>query len=113
MMHNTIQIIEAKKNEIKFEEKRNSIFMKNKKQKIRKTVKWSSHSKVKNSERKGEIQEKSTNMKAFDGKDVEENSRKERKKKILNENVLMEFLLMSFLGGVVIPPRRSLFRKSI
>ena len=30
------------------------------------------------------------------------------KKKILNENVLMEFLLMSFLGGVLIPPRRSL-----
>ena len=31
-----------------------------------------------------------------------------RKKKILNENVIMEFLLMSFLGGVLIPPRRSL-----
>ena len=31
-----------------------------------------------------------------------------RRKKILNENVMMEFLLMSFLGGVVIPPRRSL-----
>ena len=31
-----------------------------------------------------------------------------RKKKILNENVMMEFLLMSFLGGVLIPPRRSL-----
>ena len=30
------------------------------------------------------------------------------KKKILNENIMMEFLLMSFLGGVVIPPRRSL-----
>ena len=30
------------------------------------------------------------------------------KKKILNENVMMEFLLMSFLGGVLIPPRRSL-----
>ena len=31
-----------------------------------------------------------------------------RRKKILNENVMMEFLLMSFLGGVLIPPRRSL-----
>ena len=30
------------------------------------------------------------------------------KKKILNENIMMEFLLMSFLGGVIIPPRRSL-----
>ena len=30
------------------------------------------------------------------------------KKKILNENIMMEFLLISFLGGIVIPPRRSL-----